>query len=319
MVSILESIAGFLFAWIAIAVTLSFFIALLYPWIRSWLLNFPASSRSTLSLSIVLSPHLIAAMVLFLFSHPELNHLLVESHCHGNKCGPHWLYMPAATVGGMSVVFFAIFVLLIVVAVNLRKFLLNRSYLKMLDSFSDEAVGTRYRLVETAQPMAWCVGFFNPQVYLSRGLLEQLDAKQLKTVLDHESSHALHYDNLRKLLLHWSSIPWPKAKREQLRADVVFDIESRCDLEAALKSDHQDVLSTVAVIKEFCDADSHQEVVPVAKRADGLERELACYIRSANDLWLQRAQMGFTLMAFWVVFTVLSARFGHHLLEWLSR
>ena len=319
MINALESVAGLLFAWIAIAVTLSWFLAFLYPWVRSRLIKLPASSRSSMTLSMVVSPHLIAGMVLVLFSHPTLNHALVSSHCHGDNCGPHWLYMPAATVGGMSIVFFAVMVLLVVVAINLRQILHNRRYLRMLDSFSDETASRQYRLVETPQPLGWCVGILNPQVYLSRGLLERLDARQLKTVLDHEFSHALHYDNLRKLLLQWCTLPWPKTIRGQIRADAVFDIESRSDFEAALKNNQGDVASTVAILKEFCDSENRQDGIPVAMRVSGLQRELACHQQSGNDLWMQRAQMGFIMLGYWVVFTVLSARFGHHLLEWLSR
>lgn len=319
MINLVESAVSFLFAWIVIAVSLSWFVALIYGWIRSWLLKFPAGTRSTLTLFIVLSPPLIASIVLFLFSHPELNNFLVASHCHGTNCDPHWLHMPVSTVGGMGIVIFAVVVLLLVIGINLRKFVLNSRYLKMLDSFADDSEEDKFRLVETRQPMAWCVGIIHPKVYVSKGLLDQLDAKQIKTVLDHEFSHALHYDNLRKLLIHWCTLVWPQARRDKVRADAVFDIESRCDLEAALKTNGRDFIDTVSVIREFCKSENHQLALPVVTRADGLRRELASYAQSAQELWLRRAQIGFTLMALWIGVTVLSARFGHHLLEWLSR
>ncbi len=105
--------------------------------------------------------------------------------------------------------------------------------LRALRVLARPAAGRRYRIVETPGKLACCVGLLRPEVMLSRGLLETLDPRQLEAVLAHENAHVDRLDNLRRLLLHWSTLFWPAALRRRIRLDAAADGEQACDLEAA--------------------------------------------------------------------------------------
>lgn len=51
-------------------------------------------------------------------------------------------------------------------------------------------------------PLAVCVGYFNPTVFISRRLIEQLSGFELFAVIQHEVAHAKRYDPLQRLLLN---------------------------------------------------------------------------------------------------------------------
>lgn len=52
-------------------------------------------------------------------------------------------------------------------------------------------------LVEHDAPQAFCAGLLRPQVYVSTGAVERLDAEELHAVLAHEAHHAARRDPLR--------------------------------------------------------------------------------------------------------------------------
>jgi Zn-dependent protease with chaperone function len=62
-----------------------------------------------------------------------------------------------------------------------------------------EVEGVRCRLIDCAEPRAFCAGYLRPQIYLSRGAREQLQPAELRAVLAHESHHARRRDPLRLL------------------------------------------------------------------------------------------------------------------------
>jgi len=63
-------------------------------------------------------------------------------------------------------------------------------------------VGSRCVLVFAgSEPHAFCAGLWRPQIYLSRGALELLEARELAAVVAHEAHHAARRDPARILLL----------------------------------------------------------------------------------------------------------------------
>jgi Zn-dependent protease with chaperone function len=78
----------------------------------------------------------------------------------------------------------------------------SHSYLAThtLSTESIELDGLRCRLIESEEPQAFCAGYLRPQVYLSRGVLEQLQTVELRAVLAHEAHHLRRRDPLRLLI-----------------------------------------------------------------------------------------------------------------------
>jgi hypothetical protein len=56
------------------------------------------------------------------------------------------------------------------------------------------------RLVEVAEPLAFCAGYLRPRIYLSSELIERLSEEELRAVVAHERHHVRHRDPLRRLL-----------------------------------------------------------------------------------------------------------------------
>lgn len=52
----------------------------------------------------------------------------------------------------------------------------------------------------TPVPLAFCIGLLRPRIYLSTGMMDTLNNKELKAVLLHEAYHCRRYDPLRTLL-----------------------------------------------------------------------------------------------------------------------
>jgi hypothetical protein len=56
------------------------------------------------------------------------------------------------------------------------------------------------RVLPIDAPEAFVLGIFRPHVYVSRGLLEQVDAADLRAVLEHERAHVQRRDPLRRAI-----------------------------------------------------------------------------------------------------------------------
>lgn len=77
----------------------------------------------------------------------------------------------------------------------------SRRYMKTLTVSSDsvEIAGSRCRLIDVDEPLAFCAGYLRPSVYLSRGARERLDSAELQAVVAHEAHHRARRDPLRLL------------------------------------------------------------------------------------------------------------------------
>lgn len=60
--------------------------------------------------------------------------------------------------------------------------------------------GIRVEIADTSRPVAFCVGYLRPRVYLSSGALESLSSPELEAVVVHEGHHRARRDPLRILV-----------------------------------------------------------------------------------------------------------------------
>jgi hypothetical protein len=84
----------------------------------------------------------------------------------------------------------------------LRQMAASRRFLSSLPTSGRTITleGGSCRLIEARAPEAFCAGYLRPQVYLSRGALEQLSPAELRAVVAHELHHVRRRDPLRLLL-----------------------------------------------------------------------------------------------------------------------
>lgn len=76
----------------------------------------------------------------------------------------------------------------------------GRDYLRALQIGGERVVhGTRCRLVELDQPLAFCAGYLRPRIFISQGALDRLTPVEIRAVLAHERHHVRRRDPLRRL------------------------------------------------------------------------------------------------------------------------
>lgn len=83
----------------------------------------------------------------------------------------------------------------------LRQLRASRRYLRdqpLSEDWADVG-GVRCRLIDSDEPRAFCAGYLQPRIYLSRGALRTLEPTELRAVLAHESHHQRRRDPLRLL------------------------------------------------------------------------------------------------------------------------
>lgn len=317
-----KTISLSLFSWIVITVLLSWLLAAAYPILRRSLLNCPASLRASLTLLLGLTPGLLALTVLLIYSSEYWATYFIAAHCHDTTCGPHTLHMPVSTKFGFASLSFAMGTFLLISLLILRQIINSQRYLQMLKHFSHGGPDLNYRIIETDTPVAWCAGMLHPQIYLSRGLLKKLSPKQLDTVLAHEHAHLIHRDNIRKQLLHWSTVVWPRPIAAYIRKDFAQDIEVVCDVSAALrcKQGKQSIDNTMSLIHDYCsEGNIENGMQECSMRLSLLQREVRLLRGELGGNQVLKCRLLLNTAVIGVVLLLGTAYFSHPLIEWLSR
>lgn len=220
------------FAWLLVIVAASWLSAFGYPLYRTVTAKLKPGLRASGILIYGLVPLVAAVGVILELMLPGVLPLQFN-HCHGAVCIPHVPpLITASTVGAILAIIATILTLALVVllGLNMQR---QRAKLMTLDRLSKPHGNPDYRILESSQPLAWCGGLWRPKIYLSRGLLAQLDQQQLQVVLAHEQTHARQRDNLRKTILHWASQFWLGEAKTAIREDFAAACEQLCDANAA--------------------------------------------------------------------------------------
>lgn len=104
-----------------------------------------------------------------------------------------------------------------------------RKALRALESLGSSRRAGAARILETPRALAFTHRLLRPQTTLSRGLVEQLDRRQLAVVLAHEAEHVRRRDPLRQTLARLASLPLRPATRRSLLATIGEAAEQACD------------------------------------------------------------------------------------------
>ena len=81
-----------------------------------------------------------------------------------------------------------------------RQAVRQRALRKRLPGRSMMVHGSEVFVMPTSRPLAFCVGLLRPRIYLSEGLLGDLSASELLSVVAHERHHARRRDPLRAVV-----------------------------------------------------------------------------------------------------------------------
>lgn len=92
----------------------------------------------------------------------------------------------------------------------------------------------RLFVLPDTSPYALCIGLWNPAIYVTAGLVEQLPSEELRAVLAHEESHRRRRDPLRHLMLQGVVTRFVRASKAhqllqwiELRAEIIADRYAR--------------------------------------------------------------------------------------------
>lgn len=99
--------------------------------------------------------------------------------------------------------------------------------------------GYRLRILNTTFPYSGQIGFWQPELVVSQGLLDSLDEEHLQAVLAHEQAHYYYQDTFWFFWLGWlRSVTFWLPHSEVLWQDLLFFRELRADQRAAQQVDN---------------------------------------------------------------------------------
>lgn len=118
------------------------------------------------------------------------------------------------------------------------KYLRSRSAILWLSQRED-----RFQLLKTSKPMIFTMGFLNPRVFCSEGLIENVSDIELNILLTHESCHVKHKDSLVKWLVKTLSACF--YNQRLLNEDLNLRMEQRADQSACKDEESSEVLASL--------------------------------------------------------------------------
>ncbi|MDO9520201.1 MAG: M56 family metallopeptidase [Pseudohongiella sp.] len=217
--------------WLMLWFLLTLAFSLLYPLLRPLLMRLHPAHGSGLMLLYWAAPVFLAFLASLMLFTPMPDDLLISPHCHGS-CARH---APQITEFSVAVAGLALAVLAATALLG------NFSYnawmgarmRRQFEALASEHNG--YRLINAPQPVVFTLGWWEPRVFLSKGLLNQCSPIQLSVILGHEQAHRSRRDNLRLLLVRVFSLVLLPEMRKRAMHDIQILCEQACDFKAASK------------------------------------------------------------------------------------
>jgi len=167
--------------------------------------------------------------------------------------GIHWHHIDEFNVkswhGVFAVLVFCFVVFAFVkLAINLCK---NIQKIKTLKSLAYLESDNTY-LLDTDSPMAFVGGYIRPHVFITSGMMEQLNSEELKIVLLHESEHVRCKDSLKKLIFRLLSSVYLGSTSIKLQSAMNLSIEQCADVAITSKIDDKSkIAETLLKVKSI--------------------------------------------------------------------
>ena len=309
----INSVGTFASIWLALWLALSALFVLVYPLLRTTLLNLHPRHGSTLLLAYWVLPFAAALLSTVILFMPPAETLLVQAHCHAD-CASHAPLIDSAALAG-----FGIALGTLVLLVLLWRFVTTLRRSRQLHAQFD-VLGRRrgaWYEMDSDCPLVFTLGWWRPRIYLSSGLREACTAQDLDIILHHERAHQERRDNLRLLVarLCCAILPGPLSRR--VLADLQVVTEQACDFRAAERCGPLAVAETLLKIKRLllsCPALLPQDALAFAER--DVETRIKALLLASSRVTLQRWQLILLLV---LGSALLIAMIGplHHGSEWV--
>lgn len=239
---------------VAFGIVTALIIAVAYPWLRPRLHGLPGRLRAQLVMSMLAAP-LLAAFVLSALVllpglvslvWPVLDHCINHDHEHFHLCILH-----TPTLVDLGVSWALIVAALLFVSIGLghtaRRVHRGHRLLRHLQRTARGASSAGYAVADSEAPLALTAGLRRPQVFVTTGLLRDIDSLSQRAILAHETAHVHRRDPLRKLLAELLAAAHVPGIRRMLLGDMCLACEEACDDEAALAIGDRTVVAMALV------------------------------------------------------------------------
>ncbi len=301
--------------WLAVFIVASLVGAMLYSLFRH-VGKFVAPEQRTISLLAYAGmPLLVASAVSMALYFPVLSQVLLPAHCHGGNCAPHAPEFAVTAAYAAMITIAALAAISLLFYLPIQQLIRHRRKSQLVKKLSTPAALRGFHVIENDAVMAWCDGLFSPAIFVSQGLLEQVNESELAIVLAHEEAHAERRDNLARLIIDWTTRLWPVSKRRGIREDFTLASEQACDALASSKiGDTAEVAAVISRLSSTNYATAKQSREPSAsteQRIAALATEKVAHGPAQFGPWLMLMLLG---LAEAYVF----AQVAHPFLEWLS-
>lgn len=215
--------------------------AAIYPRLRARLSALPGRLRAQLLLLVVAAPLLVGVILSALallpgvaaVVWPSLDHCMHHDDEHFHLCVVH-----APAVANLALSWAVILGALVPsgfgLARTMKRVVRGRRLLAVLRRSARVAPSGSHAIVPSDAAFAVTAGLLSPQVYVTTGLLRDLDAPSQEAVLAHEDAHVRRRDPLRKLLGELAAAFHLPRVRRMLLDDLSLACEEACDEDAAV-------------------------------------------------------------------------------------
>lgn len=240
----IDTAATALFTFTTLWLLLGSLARLCYSLLQKKLTAIHPAQRSTLLLGYILLPLFIATIITTLLYLPPI--ALIDSHCHGSSCQQHG---PQNRLAMLPSLLLGCLLLYRIASIYFRQLKPAKRLQNELRQLSQQRNG--FREIESQKPAAFTLGWWSPSIYLSSGLLQQIDGQAQQCILHHEAGHRLRHDNLRQLLVQIACAPLPKVWIKPILSDHSLACELACDIIAANENHADDVAETLLKVSRL--------------------------------------------------------------------
>ncbi|MCG7915711.1 MAG: M56 family metallopeptidase [Candidatus Thiodiazotropha weberae] len=244
------------------------------------------------------------------------DHCTGHAASHSSACTWHLPQVTDPTLQGMLLAGLLIFTLFgAYKLLNFWRGLRQLETLKRLAIF-DTKLGI-WRLA-VSSPLAFTSGLLRPAIFISEGLLQQLDTIETTQVCAHEQAHARRHDGLYQLLMRLFSLGHLPGMRRQLLKDWELACEQVCDQAVAPDTKNRLVLAQTLLRVARLNLNNNGTLPSACHLTGG---DLECRVQALLHPAAHRPLAALFLTsapALIIIMTVgVLAPIFHHWLEWL--
>lgn len=229
----LTLLTNFILAFIFIAFMGNIITAISYPLYKKLLLKKTSLHHSNLIFYFSLLPLLLALLGSIAVNLQHNIFTPVFEHCHHNSCQAHTPQINMTNTNSQLIALFIICLALSSLLIILSRNKHLNSRLSQLNFFSLYHNKENYQIIDTPKLSAISTGLLQTKIYVSQGMIDLLNSEELDSVIFHEQAHCINKDNLKKNIIYWLSIIWPKPLKNLIRDDFILHSEYTSDYYAA--------------------------------------------------------------------------------------